>query len=1031
MLDGSVQLWSTRRGVLSPGRGARNPASRAHQRHSRPSSDRNAFPTMTTSYQQRVLRCDSKRARAVSLRDKIVRWLMMGVATVAVFVGQVSRASAQNGGVGAPAPEVVEQAPEEAELNVRNAEIGALVRIFSKRTKRNYLLDDRVKGKVTMYIPGRLSPDESIKILDSILALKGFTTVPVGENLWKIIPSKEAKQATVPLMGGESSEGKSAAVISRVFPLRYLAADEVQPLVAQLISPDGFVSAFGGSNSLFVVDYEDNSERLRQLVETLDVPSVNRDMTIIPIKHAEAGDIAAKLSELLGISQGQGGGTGVPGARNVAGQTSRQPLGIAGGVPGGAQAGGADGQGGGGSLATGPRATAPQLIADERTNSIIVVADDDTTARIKALISELDTKIDLSGNRFYIYRCQHAKAEDLANVLAGLAGSGGGGSGGAGGPNRSGGSTFGAGAGTLSGQGSGGFGGSSSLTQRGRTGIGGSLGFGQSGMGQGGLGQGGGGFSGQQGLAGTSQRQAASVQLNDSTSVTADPATNTLIIQSNRTDYEKIRSLIDSLDIKRRQVLVEAMLLEVSVDNTQTGGFDFLTSTGGKDGGILAQNQLGGAEGLKGLLSDPTKLSGFSVAAASAGSLKLPGGIQIPTQAVMLTAARSNQNVNVLSAPTLLATDNEPAEIVVGQNIPFLASTSTNATNLNNTFNQIDRQDVGITLRLTPQISSEDFVTLNIFTNVSDIVPTATTDLGPTTTVRSSQTTVITKDGQMIVIGGLMADQNNDSDAGVPFLKDIPILGTAFRRSTERRVRTNLLTFITPHVVKDQFDAREQTIDQRDKVEGVIEEVGSAPDRNEILHSPDLDNVSEVERGEVVPPGTIRGPASINELDENKNVQHSERKAGPHETNPSIPEHEPREVKVSPRIPMNSGVVNRKASSSSGRFPGQETEVERHEGASYVLMKLISGSPSAESPIRVRDGFVAVELPAGASEASRAFFSPGKRVVFDDPAGPITLEVRERHPTRESAALGRNLRSNDWRVLSPLEILRLGQGPWR
>ncbi len=1027
MLDGFAQLWSTRKG-LSPGRDSRDPASCAHQRDTRCPSDRNAFSTMTTSHHQKALGPHANRVRQSSLRGRIVGVSMIGVAVVAVSFGEVPGAFAQNGGGGAPAPQSVGQAPEEAELNVRNAEIGALVRIFSKRTKRNYLLDDRVKGKVTMYIPGRLSPDESIKILDSILALKGFTTVPVGENLWKIIPSKEAKQATVPLLGGESSGGKSAAVISRVFPLRYLAADEVQPLVAQLISPDGFVSAFGGSNSLFVVDYEDNSERLRQLVETLDVPSVNRDMTIIPIKHAEAGDIAGKLAELLGIGQGQGAGGGVPGARNVPGQPPRQPSGIVGGVPGGAPTGGGDIQVGGASLATGPRTTAPQLIADERTNSIIVVADDDTTARIKALISELDTKIDLSGNRFYIYRCQHAKAEDLANVLAGLAGGGGGGSVGAGGANRSAGSSFGGGG--LSGQGVGGFGSSSSVNRRGRMGVGGSQGLGQGSFGQGGLGQGAGGFGGQ-GLAGTNQRQAASVQLNESTSITADPATNTLIIQSNRTDYEKIRSLIDSLDIKRRQVLVEAMLLEVSVDNTQTGGFDFLTSTGGKDGGILAQNQLGGAEGLKGLLSDPTKLSGFSVAAASAGSLRLPGGIQIPTQAVMLTAARSNQNVNVLSAPTLLATDNEPAEIVVGQNIPFLASTSTNETNLNNTFNQIDRQDVGITLRLTPQISSEDFVTLNIFTNVSDIVPTASTDLGPTTTVRSSETTVITKDGQMIVIGGLMADQNNDSDAGVPFLKDIPILGTAFRRSTERRVRTNLLTFITPHVVKDQFDAREQTLDQRDKVEGVIEEVGSAPDRNEILRNPDLDNVSELERGEIVQPGTIRGPASLDEPDESKDAQHSERKAGLHEAQPSTPEHEPREVKVTPRIPINSGAVNRKTSSTSDRSPGQGTEVERHQGAICVLLKLISGSPSAESPLRIRDGLVAVEVPAGASEASRAFFSPGKRVVFDDPAGPITLEVRERHPTRESAGLGRNLRSNDWRVLSPLEIMRLGQGPWR
>jgi general secretion pathway protein D len=676
-----------------------------------------------------------------------------------------------------------------------------------------------------------------------------------------------------------------------------------------------------------------------------------------------------------------------------------------------------DGQPLGGAMVNAPRKSPPQLIADERTNSIIVVADDEMTTRIKALISELDSKVDLSGNRFYIYRCQHAKAEDLAAVLGGLAGGTGAGSSGSGGSSRqAGGSGLGGGGASGGGNGlgsqglGGGISGGGGMGQRGRTGLGT-----------------GGGQAGGLGGAGT-PRQSASVQLNESTSITADPATNTLIIQSTRSDYEKIRSLIDSLDIKRRQVLVEAMLLEVSVDNTQTTGIDFLTSTGGDDGGVLAQNQLGGSQGLQGLLADPRSLAGFSIAAASRGSLTLPGDITIPTQAVMLTAARSNQNVNVLSAPTLLATDNEPAEIVVGQNVPFLASTSTNQTNLNNTFNQIDRQDVGITLRLTPQISSEDFVTLNIFTNVSDLVATANSDLGPTTTVRSSQTTVITKDGQMIVIGGLMADQNNDADSGVPFLKDIPILGSAFRRNTERRVRTNLLTFITPHVVKDQFDARDQTIDRRDKIKGVIERENSEPKRTELLDNPDIDNVPEVERGEFIAPGTIQGPATRGALSDksrtierlNSDSTRNDRSLG--SSDRSLTKQASREIRVAPRLPSDTTMKP----SSVGSEPS-----EKRGASAFLILRVLEGNFSPNSPLKPTKGIVAIKLPQGTPASAHDFFGLGRRVVFDDPQGPVTLEVVERYPTAESGSQTRALRTGDWRSLSPFELLRLGQGPWR
>lgn len=189
-------------------------------------------------------------------------------------------------------------------------------------------------------------------------------------------------------------------------------------------------------------------------------------------------------------------------------------------------------------------------------------------------------------------------------------------------------------------------------------------------------------------------------------------------------------------------MLVEAAILEVSIDERQEMGFDWITSTGGADGAMMVRSDF--ANKLPDLLSNPAGLSGFTLAAASAGTLTI-GDVTIPTQTLLLSALKSNSNVNLLWSPNILTADNEEAEIKVGENVPFLTGTGTNETNLNNTFNQIDRQDVGITLRITPQISSGDSVTLKIFTEVSQVTEVSK-ELGPTTRQRKSETTVITKD---------------------------------------------------------------------------------------------------------------------------------------------------------------------------------------------------------------------------------------------------------------------------------------------
>ena len=279
-------------------------------------------------------------------------------------------------------------------------------------------------------------------------------------------------------------------------------------------------------------------------------------------------------------------------------------------------------------------------------------------------------------------------------------------------------------------------------------------------------------------------------------SIASDASTNTLIINASRGDYMRLKTVIDRLDVKRKQVLVEATILEVSLTDGESTGVQLLGSTGTDSAGIFAQSDSGAANAgpdLISILTNPSSLSGLTLAAASEGTLTLPGGITLPSQTAMLSAVKSLQNVNVLSSPTILTTDNEEAEIIVGQNVPFVTSTSTDSSNISNTFNSIERQDVGITLRITPQVSTGNFVNLEIFVEISAVIDgTDADENGPTTTIRTIETNVDVKNGQMIVTGGLITDNLTESASGVPFLMDIPVLGRLFRTSASDQEKEKL-----------------------------------------------------------------------------------------------------------------------------------------------------------------------------------------------------------------------------------------------
>ena len=914
----------------------------------------------------------------------------------------------------AATPDIEEQYAKDSttEINVKNADIAAIVRIFSKKTKRNYILDEKVSGKVSIYLPGKVSTDESISILDSVLALKGFTAVPIGENLWKIVPAKDAKQSTIPLITENRVRGPhsaaTATMVTRLHSLKYVGAEDMKQILAPLVSGDGLINSYTGTNSLIIIDSENNIERLIKLATELDVPFSDREMTIVPVKHADAADIATKLNEILatGDKSADGGVNSIDAVRSRLRDSSlAQQAQISGQPPQRINAAASEG-GVAKSATIGGQAREPKIIADERTNSIIVVADEDTTARVRALIFQLDSEVDLSGRRFYVYRCQHASAEDLAEVLSGLMG----------------GSTS-----------------SSSSASRSAAGDSNETGLNTGSRDRGNRTQSTQNrLSGQQRTPGRSRSEnsaqgggVTSVSLGEDTSITADPATNSLVISASKADYEKVLELLRDLDVKRRQVLVEAMLLEVGINESENVGFEFLTSTGGKDGGVMAQNNFGS---LTQLLTDPSKIQGFSMAAASAGTLKLPGGIEIPTQTALITAAKSNDNINVLSAPNILATDNEQAEIVVGENVPFLASKSSSADNLNNTFNQVDRQDVGITLRITPQISSQDYVTLTIFTEVSNVKgDTAASELGPTTTIRTSDTTVITKDNQMVVIGGLMADVVQDQERGVPFLKDIPLLGSLFKTSGESKKKTNLLILITPRIIKDQFDARDTTIQHRDQYRDELARDDIYPNREEVLNSVDIDHVTESTSYDGQTPSTILPPVTTNQKLSQGSAPVASTNQGSSAGSDVI------ELRVTPKIPTAS---IKPQSNESSRVTEPKARMEASNlsraGDRYVVFDIVGAGKSGAlkgapfTPVKTKNGSrFGVILPGNSNQRALGFFSVGGSYIYGSSGEPLKLQATSILDSPEDARRMHPELPSKWYVLSPYEIMNLGSAPWR
>jgi general secretion pathway protein D len=621
-------------------------------------------------------------------------------------------------------------------LNFQDVDLPVLARFVSEVTGRNFILDDRVRGNVTIISPTRITPEEAYLVFQSVLQVKGFTTVPSG-NFVKIVPVREGRESAIPTGVRAGDE-----LVTRILPLRYADVTAVVPAVQAIVSKDGVLAPYAPTNRLVVVDSASNVDRIAAVIRDLDVPSgSDRATESVALHFAPADELAGRLRQALSSET--------------------------------------------------PKGNALRVVPETRTNSLLLDGSPADVARARSLVARLDVSMP-GASQLHVYRLRYAQAESLVRVISQLLGL----------PPPP----------------------ATPPKERGSSIMRSSL---RDEASQVPIGYDGG--MGEPAAAvpppppqpqPVSTGTGAAIPLEAPVRITADPATNTLVVSATPADWDTLRGVIGDLDVRRRQVFVEAIILEASTDKLRSLGIELqgATALGGSTVGFGQVN----LSALGTAVSNPTSLPGLIFAAASNQTVRLPNGQQVPAYTLLLTALETQSDVDVLSAPNMVTTDNEEAEIVVGRNVPFVASRATSSSNLSNLFTTIERRDVGITLRLTPRITADDFVHLTLFEEVSDIDPIPNpaigdpNQVGPTTTIRSASTVVGARDRQTVVIGGLLADTVRLDERGVPFLKDVPVLGNLFKRDDNHRVKTNLLVFLTPHVISTDRQMADNSLRERE-----------------------------------------------------------------------------------------------------------------------------------------------------------------------------------------------------------------------
>ena len=568
-------------------------------------------------------------------------------------------------------------------IDFNNVDINVFIKFISELTGKNFVIDQRVKGNVTIISPTKISIKEAYRVFESVLEVHGFSAVKAGK-VTKIIPATDARSKNIETKLRAEVASPQDRLVTQLMPLRYADPTEIKRLFTPLVSKSSVIVDYRPTNMLIITDIYSNIQRLMKILDAIDLPGIGREITVVPLEYADATKMVSILDTVFQPRK--------KGKKAVQQEKAK-------------------------------------FVADERTNAVILLASEDDTFRIRQLIRMLDKETPRGKEKIRVYYLENATAEELAKVLSEL-------------PTKQGGTPKGKGAPALS----------------------------------------------------------------EDLRITADKATNSLIISAASDDYVVIEEIIKQLDIPRSMVYIEALIMEVRVGKDFRLGTEWRAvgdaSIGNRDaaygGGFVNQPEQSVLPSLA--LGVPP--SGFSLGVFTE-AIDI-AGVQFNNLTAVINAFQDDEDINILSTPQILTTDNEEAKINVGENIPYQTTISTNDSG--DTFNSFEYRDVGTTLTITPHINKDRLVRLSISLELKRVSSTSL-DLQPTTLTRTVDTTAIVKDTNTIVIGGLIGDQSTASEFKVPLLGDIPILGWLFKSRSTKKLKTNLFVFLTPRVVQTPAEA--------------------------------------------------------------------------------------------------------------------------------------------------------------------------------------------------------------------------------
>ncbi|MFK7977617.1 MAG: type II secretion system secretin GspD [Halioglobus sp.] len=578
-------------------------------------------------------------------------------------------------------------------VNLKDTDIQELIKFVAQATETTIVVDPAVKGKVKVVSSKPVSRDELWELFLSILEVHGYTAVRSG-GVVRVIQAKDARSSPVGVSDGDPGR-TTDEYVTQVIRLENISAAKLIPVLRPLVPQQAHMAAYSPSNAIIISDVSSNIDRIRGIIERMDRSAVQQT-DIVKLRYAVAEDVVSMLDKL---NKSEAKATG---------------------------------------------ATEPEvlLVADSRTNSVLINGDELERARLRTLVNHLDTPLEQSGNVKVVY-LEYADAKDTAEVLTKVM---------------------------------------KNISQ----------------------------------LEGADGKKSKSSQ---TSTIEADEGTNALIITAATDEMAALEAVIQRLDIRRAQVLVEAIIVEMNIRDGQELGLQWLfTQENGFYGGNITDQDtrvanIGGAvipaDDNNAETNDDFDVGALAGALATTPGLNLGWGTLDDdfSMTVILNALKSKANANILSTPSLLTLDNQEALITVGENVPFITGSFTNTGTGNNgatnPFQTIERENVGISLKVTPQINEGDSVVLDIEQEVSSISRGGVVASDIITNERKIQTKVLASDGRVVVLGGLITDDVQEGQQKVPILGDIPLLGRLFRSDSETVTKNNLLVFIRTTIIRD------------------------------------------------------------------------------------------------------------------------------------------------------------------------------------------------------------------------------------